>query len=898
MGLRKHIDRGYSAHQKKVVRPEEYTKVEIISYDHEYTVDSWIGNQLFTTNNAKTVDWQAWVGYQSLNETTRFEIDIPYNVYEHGEYRIDVLYINKDGREMTGMLQIFNDGESEPFIDDLLQFEGDIEFSKRKVSYYELPIGQYNIRHRLPVNCIFIGVIVRKIHEYTYTIEGTDADSFIEEWNINKTKKANPVEASLKIPYDSVYVDENSPSGFVFDYRQELNIYANTDDRDLKHLFGGYISSVLPDGDTKYLTITGADRLVDGMKRYVMEEMVLQGGDSETPEYFEGNVKDFNSHPEALQYLAETHEETLHTNIGDNYLVAGETYSEGFNVTLGNKGTVTKPINNNSNVTIADHFILVRNNPDQTLTQTVQIYNNNDYQADPPKITEYPLFYLTYGLGDPATKTESVETITTENVGEAPASNTITVNNVAGLCGRCGYTPRVTSTFLNKCPMCGRTGSLRSHVSYSNSGKPTNDFEVSCMEGGSRSKCGADFCPKCGNELNGSFRSKLTKIGGTETTTETTTTEVTTTTSNGYDKTKPWEGYIHIIFSDEPGKHGRQIDLLLDFTKVAAHSHSFNGIKPVLINNVVKQGMINVREYMELLTGKTVEETDFYLHQVKLVTNPSEDSEKALYESSENNIDNSSCKMDFYGFGFRDGTIINPTNLSSCGKTVNNMIDTLVTSTGYLVDITYAKHRKDDVINFQINNQLNPVLTLKEGNNNNIINISNISYTPISTLYNNSVCVYKTRVGEGEKYHFVNSKKAISVLNYGELTTLETSSEIIEDRQAYFNARKATNYSNEMMFSYTITTPGVPDVEIGDLVKCVLDNKVLSDIKDVQSVNYSYSRSRTPKLRTQLGLGEMSKEFKVKKQMEQMREETKIENTVFSSSASYTTSSEIFEWEQ
>ena len=40
------------------------------------------------------------------------------------------------------------------------------------------------------------------------------------------------------------------------------------------------------------------------------------------------------------------------------------------------------------------------------------------------------------------------------------------------------------------------------------------------------------------------------------------------------------------------------------------------------------------------------------------------------YKVDENTVDNSSCKMDLYGFGFNNGTLINPTDLDSCGKTV------------------------------------------------------------------------------------------------------------------------------------------------------------------------------------------------------------------------------------
>ena len=933
--VRQHIKRDYSAHRKNVIRPDEYIKAEIMAYDKEYTVFVSYFNQIFGGYNFKETKWQSDVAYGSLNGTHRFEIDIPYTVKEHGEYRFDILYVNNNSQTKTGMLHILNtDGEK--VVDETISFDGDVEFKKRKVEFHELGVGEYTVRWRVPVNCLFIGSVIRKIRYCIGTREGTDGDFFIQECSINTSSATSPKELSLKLPYDVNFEDYDNLSGFIFDYQQEINIYGRNEEDDIKQIFGGRISSVLGDEDKQQITITGADRLNDGNKRYVMEEMVLLGGDTENPEYFQDNIHDFETYGHGLSYLTSVFEETLNDNVNENYLVAGETYQTGFVASLGNKGSTVKPVVNNMDLTMADQFILLRNNPDQTLTQSAILYNNNDYQSDPPKITDYPTFYLTYGLGDPVTTTESTETVNVEVNTETSPSTPTTVGSynqygvssdgsklmaiglpsAYGELGKYGYNFK-KSVFVRKCPFCG---SSELYWSIFWAGNETSNWGIfpatGRSEGGSAE--GHIFCKACDADfscIDGRDHTSnpvyLKRVSGPEnsskqeayalkggqggsSTGETTTT--TTKVTNGYDKSKPFECYVEIVFATEPGKNNRTYNLMLDFTRISSDSNSFTGIKPVLINNIVKQGSVDVKEYMALISETDIENTDYYLHEVKLKAHPL-NQENKLFESSESNIDNSSCKMDFYNFGFREGMVINPTNLQACGKTVSSMLETLVKDSGYLVEMNYSKHRKDDIINFKVDNELNPSYIVTEGDDNNILNISNISYTPVNNLYNNSVCVYKKQTEHGEQYYFVNSKYSHSILEYGELTTLETQSDPIEDRQAYYYARKNPNFTKDITFSYTLTLPGLINLNIGDLVKCIMNSKYLNDIKKVMSVKYNFSWAGVPRWQTTIGLDEISPEFKAKKKMQEIRRITREENTVFSKTAQHVDNSELYEWE-
>lgn len=94
---------------------------------------------------------------------------------------------------------------------------------------------------------------------------------------------------------------------------------------------------------------------------------------------------------------------------------------------------------------------------------------------------------------------------------KAKDAETITITNPYGLCGDCGWEPDGDKSYKNYCPMCHKTGTLIIHQSFSNSGQATEQEEISCRGDGG---CGSDFCGKCGDELDGTHRSKLIPADG------------------------------------------------------------------------------------------------------------------------------------------------------------------------------------------------------------------------------------------------------------------------------------------------------------------------------------------------------------------------------------------------
>lgn len=890
--VRKHIQRKYSAHRKSVVRPlDEYCMVEIFSYDHKDTMIYTKYNSLYTsTENASETNRQHWKCLESANKETRFAVDVSYVVDENATYRIDALYETKDDRDMTGFLQVFR-SNGEKIFDEQLLFDGEKGNFKRNSQYLELQPDTYRVRFRMPVNSWFLGAVIRKIKYFSGdSLDSAGTNMLLQSCTVSQTDEVKPAELSLKVAFDNSFECYDSPSGFYIDYRDEINVYLKDEDDEVRRVFGGYVSSILPDTNYTSLTITAADRLSDGSKRYCLEAMTLKGGTTDSSvEWTDDMHNDFDTYGGALKYLCDIFEETLANNINENYLVAGENYDEGLTGTLGKNGNVGDTPASNMSVTVSDNFITARNNPSAENYQTLYLYDVADYGIDPVDITDFPNFYLTYGLGDPKTEVENTETITsTESTGASSSAGTITVTG-KNTCGCCAY-PKMayqnyTRTYVNQCPHCKQTGVLRDNP------KGVPDGEITC------SNCDADYCVQCGGDKWGGDRCKTWKLtpasGGSTTTTTTTTSKVT----NGYDKDNPYKCYIQLEFSTSESNNIEV--LILDFTVDSTDTNSYEGITPVLINNVVKQGMIDVVELMRSIVYDEYDQNlRFYIHRIKLITPPKTGDEKTWYTVNENDTDNSSCKLDIYGFGFNNGTLINPKDLSSCGKTIVSVMEDLVTSSGYLVELEYGKHRKDDVINFKVDNQLEPVFVASEGDENNILSFTSISYTPVSNLYNSSIQVFKSGTEESSVYNFTESKDSTSIAKYGQQTTLESSTDIIESKEAYYKCRTNPEFQPEQTYSYSITVPYVQDIVIGDLVQVIADDKKLNTIKKVSSVKFSYATNQIPKIKTELGLGELAPDLLLKKQLRELRDAAKEKSTLFSSTAVPVEDPNVYQWER
>lgn len=1081
----KHITRDYSAHKKSIIRPyDEYVKLEIFSFDPQYT-ETYLreNNTLTGKQNTTGTSWKSWSCFKSKDMQNSMLFDINYNVKEVGEYRIDLLYeqnsyihSNKKkntNKDLRGSITI--EGNEEDIV-----FDGENNVIKRQSIFHNFNnTGGQKITVEVPHNCYFMGIIIRKLikfvgdNYYGSSLGSEQGNMVLTSATITNSDMVKASELTCEIFYDPDFECNESPSGFYIDYRDEVNFYVKTDNNKIKQVFGGYVSSILPDADRTKLTIACADRLIDGENKYILDEMSLGGGDTDRKEseYSDEMVKDFDSYPKALKYLCDIYETTLKSNISNQFTVDGEKFHKGLVLTYGSSKKIKKINTSNADTKVSKNYIMVRNKSSSEKKQVWTLYDASKSTKTPLEFTDYPYLHITYGLG--AVKTESKTEVTekVDNSETSAGAQKFTKCGVsedgkylmaigkpsAGKDTKSGWTKTI---FERKCPHCGSTnlvwdidygswgyascrgasegGGIEGHIfckgcdaDYScqghehidgstkslkkvtstvssskaekdklRSGKmvavPKTGVTVSsddvfkaitklafkykynlqsgastysAMKKSGKGECWAfsdliftelkkygvsckivdyptnmsahhrsvlykdknnkwvDFPyreygwgDKYNNMLNNTSKSKTAKavkefkghnIGSVKSTSSTTSTQKTTiTNTKGYDKSKPFQAYLKLTYSiydlsnnKAPTFKSKKYSVNIKFTQDAPSSPAINDFELPLywVNDTIKQttlkkGKLTLIDYLKTIHG---ENQRFYLQSLQFiapVVKPQGDNKDVdWYKSDKSTNDNSSCKMNLYQIVFDDNPSISSTGLKSCGKSVNSMLKELVEDSGYYVDIAYGLHRKDDMINFRVVNQTTEQYTATEGDNNNILSWNSISYSPISALYNMSMQVFKLESGQ---YKYIDSRHPDSILNYGEQCTLQTQNKTMDVREAYFNAIHAEKFNPEQTYTFSITVPNCPDLELGDLVKVVANAKKLNTIKEVNSIKIKFNSGKIPRIQTELGIGELDPDIRLDKSLRELRSQTKQENTEFSSSATPVENEIYYEWDR
>lgn len=387
--------------------------------------------------------------------------------------------------------------------------------------------------------------------------------------------------------------------------------------------------------------------------------------------------------------------------------------------------------------------------------------------------------------------------------------------------------------------------------------------------------------------------------GGTSTTTETTKLKII----EGYDRDNPIQGYFEVAISTGKSFKSKVETVQVGFTQKAGTPNSISGFSTVVwINDTVKQANVNLLKFVrESIYNDFDEKNRYYLHSIKFIApiNKKKDENgktkvEDWYTYDKSTHDEASGKMDLYSINFNNSTLINPTDLESCGKNISSLFEDLIKSSKYTASMQYSKHRCDDIINFSVDNRTEPDYTATEGDDNNILEISGISFTPRNSLFNNSTVVFKD---SSEKYKYVDTKSPVSVLKYMEQMNVITSTEKMGSKEAYYNALNNTSYNPEQTFNFSITLPYFVPLQVGDLVKVIANSKKLNTVKTVASVKYKCTYKDIPKIQTELGLGELPMDLQIAKELRDIRAMTKKETTTFTSTAEPIDDEDLYVWD-
>ena len=377
-----------------------------------------------------------------------------------------------------------------------------------------------------------------------------------------------------------------------------------------------------------------------------------------------------------------------------------------------------------------------------------------------------------------------------------------------------------------------------------------------------------------------------------------------TTQTFGFDKDNPFQAYIKIVFSIN--NESKRREAIFDFTSNAPDkNYSFQTDEKVSFEwYSFKEYRLDLVSRLREVMMDTQHENRYYLHEIWLLDYiPIPDS--ANGESGkfyDKNTDHSSYKMLVSECGFSNYEEISSKSLGLSGQTLMEGIETCMDETDFLYKVQYAPKRYNDKIIFYKDDQYTEPADyniFKQGVEGNILNVTNIQYSPITTLKNSSICVYKSQEDnhneESLTYNYTQSCYLDSVLEYGEHTVMTTASDNISDLEAFYRARTNKDFQDNMDISYSIQVAGYTGTELMDYVKTLMSNDYLNSIKRVNSIEITGNVEQRPMIKTTLGLGAIDRAMALSKKLQDDRKRARTEKAEVVGGIGYVDTSKLFE---
>ena len=357
--IARHNRNEWAKYAKETIRPSyEKIKIEIFSFEHKLTQKFHPTKNNIKGSNLKKVNHRSLKCFASKDNETSFTMEFDFKIKEEGEYRIDILYENRNAKDYVGEYDLTLKSEKSSklyantanvmsYVDQLhklnakvksvqtalkkakedyskednkknkdkkvvdskkkvvakyeselsklnkqvskyesklekthkmagtpLSFDGELNITKRKTLFHELNrLGKYQLSLELPVNCFFIGLMVRKIRYYSGdNLDSVGTNLMFTEATITKSGEVKPAEASFELGFTDEFLCPLTRTGLYFNYGDEVNIYvkensdASTDE--MVRRFGGYLSTLQKSNDNKNVTFSCADRLIEFQSHY------------------------------------------------------------------------------------------------------------------------------------------------------------------------------------------------------------------------------------------------------------------------------------------------------------------------------------------------------------------------------------------------------------------------------------------------------------------------------------------------------------------------------------------------------------------------------------------------------------------------------------------------------
>ena len=320
MSFNRHITRNFNANKTNRIRyDDDDFRLQIYRFDKTYEKHYSPLNNTVTVKNGNKETFNGFSCYRSKNSKP-LVIEIEYNAKEKSDnYRIELLYANL--RKKTANSQFDSNLFSYATVNvngkniaESMVMQGtDVNFS-RNYQYCSLEQGENKITYSLSSNTIFLGIAIKKyeIWEAHRHNEKDDKLTMIkatvehtEELQINTMTCEFMYYHELDELLEPTDINANR-SGFVFDYRDEINLWVKDTDGKDRQVFGGYISTVNVDDDLTKLTMECADRMIDLDRRYCLSEIYMKGYNTDENNDYSAHydaLKNYDNYSDSIRFL-------------------------------------------------------------------------------------------------------------------------------------------------------------------------------------------------------------------------------------------------------------------------------------------------------------------------------------------------------------------------------------------------------------------------------------------------------------------------------------------------------------------------------------------------------------------------------------------------------------------
>lgn len=257
-------------------------------------------------------------------------------------------------------------------------------------------------------NTAFFALVMKKYNLYSADkMNSDDCQLTAKSFNVQLTNDFTVDSASVNFMYHHGLDDATglNLSGFLIDYRDEINIFVKDNAGQTVQVFGGFVSTVEVNEDLTTLSVTAASRLIDLDHRTSISEIYMNSI-TDITEYNEkyDYTKKCNNWSSALAFLCNYSELPLNTNISDsNPLIKNKIFKEVY------YGSDTNRFKNlttsNMKVTANTKSVVLRNGSKSNVYQSVRIFDDKLMKVENKVVlNDYPNIWIDYGLGAEVTE--------------------------------------------------------------------------------------------------------------------------------------------------------------------------------------------------------------------------------------------------------------------------------------------------------------------------------------------------------------------------------------------------------------------------------------------------------------------------------------------------------------